>query len=74
MIQSVLKISRFPEAKEEWKRKYRVEKMFEDDGNVASGITKSVYDVRTHKLIMTGECQKKDEKTGSSLSSDLSMY
>lgn len=30
-------------------------KAFEVDGNIASSITSSVYDVRTHRLYLTGE-------------------
>jgi len=34
--------------------KYRVEKVFEDDGKIMSGITSAVYDSKRKKLFMNG--------------------
>ncbi|TFK54246.1 serum paraoxonase/arylesterase [Heliocybe sulcata] len=36
-------------------RKYRVEKVFEDDGSIASGITSVVHDSRRSRLFLHGE-------------------
>jgi len=34
--------------------KYKIEKVFEDDGKIMSGITSAVYDSRRKKLFMNG--------------------
>lgn len=36
-------------------QKYKVEKLFEDDGNVASGIAVATYDVEKKKLFLNGK-------------------
>lgn len=41
-------------------KKYNVEKLFEDDGNVASGITVATYDSDKKKLFLSGEFSRHD--------------